>query len=316
MTDTATPIILDSNAKPVKTAEDSTEARDESGLDPCEQREVNRRAKLRAPMVYSIIREEGEEELSRPAISLFWSGIAAGIAMSTSVLCEGLLHHYTPVSQWQDLIVHFGYCIGFVIVILGRMQLFTENTITAVLPVVADFSRLKLYQLGRIWALVFVANMLGIAAAMALLAHGGIVADSVIDGMIAVSRPQMAMDFTTTLLHGIPAGFLVAVLVWMLPSARNSQLSVILLLTYVIALGGFAHVVAGSGKAFLLFFMGEAGLASVLGGFMLPALLGNLLGGTGLFTMLAYAQVREELVVRPRRSERDEPEAPMIIRDL
>jgi formate-nitrite transporter family protein len=268
---------------------------DDANLDNQEKREVDKRAKLRAPVVYSIIRQEGEEELSRPAVSLFWSGIAAGIVMSTSVLAEGLLHHFTPPTRSQELFVHFGYCVGFIIVVLGRMQLFTENTITAVLPVVAKFSRQKLYQLARIWALVFVANMVGIALAMGLWVHGGIVGHEAIEGMAAVSRSIIGQDFLTTLGYGVPAGFLVAVLVWMMPSARNSQFAVITLITYMIALGGFSHVVAGSGKAFLLWYLGEASLGFVVGGFMIPALIGNLIGGTGLFTMLAYAQVREEL---------------------
>jgi len=70
---------------------------------------------------------------------------------------------------------------------------------------------------------------------------------------------------------------------------------VIILITYVISLGEFSHVVAGSGEAWLLMLMGQTTFAGAVGGFILPALVGNLIGGTGLFAVLAHGQVRNEI---------------------
>ena len=259
-----------------------------------EERETERRSKLSPHAVYAMIERDGEEELQRPVVPLFWSGIAAGIAMSASVLAEGILQHYVPAAGWKDLVVHAGYCVGFLIVILGRLQLFTENTITVVLPVINDYRSSKLVDLSRVWAVVLLANMVGIAAAMAFLSSGYGASDYIVEGMLAVSRPLLDQDFLTTLGYGIPAGFLVAALVWILPNARESQFAAIVLLTYVIAAGGFSHVIAGSGEAFLLVFHGECDLWFALTGFTLPALIGNVIGGTGLFAMLAYGQVQGE----------------------
>jgi formate/nitrite transporter FocA (FNT family) len=93
----------------------------------------------------------------------------------------------------------------------------------------------------------------------------------------------------------IVTGWLIAALVWMLPSAEGTEIFVITLITYLIALGGFTHVVAGSAEAFYLWLAGPASLTQVVFGFLLPTLAGNLFGGTLLFAVLSYAQVREEI---------------------
>src|SRR5690625_6258320 len=106
-----------------------------------DQDEIHQRVSLRSPLIYEIIRKDGVVELSRPARSLFWSGIAAGLALSLSVYCEGAIFQALEGNSWQKLASSFGYSVGFLIVILGRLQLFTENTITVVLPGLADFTR-------------------------------------------------------------------------------------------------------------------------------------------------------------------------------
>ena len=120
-----------------------------------EKHEVEELKQLRVPVVYEIIREEGVEELKRPVPSLWWSGLAGGIAISVSVLAEGLLHRYLPDTQWRPLVENFGYCVGFLIVILGRLQLFTENTITVIFPLLTDFSKSHLYFTMRLWGVVY-----------------------------------------------------------------------------------------------------------------------------------------------------------------
>jgi formate/nitrite transporter FocA (FNT family) len=97
------------------------------------------------------------------------------------------------------------------------------------------------------------------------------------------------------MLMAMPAGFLVASIAWILPNARGSEFWVITLITYVIALGGFSHVVAGTGEAWLLMLTGSTSFFEAVGGFILPALLGNIIGGTGLFAVLAHGQVHYEI---------------------
>jgi len=109
-------------------------------LTEAEEEKVVERLSLRASAVYAIVKEEGEAELVRPTASLFWSGIVAGVAMGFSILTLALLRMHLPDTDWAPLITSFGYAAGFLIVVLGRQQLFTENTLTVVLPVLADRS--------------------------------------------------------------------------------------------------------------------------------------------------------------------------------
>lgn len=80
----------------------------------------------------------------------------------------------------------------------------------------------------------------------------------------------------------------IASIAWILPSARGNAVWVIVLITYVISLGEFSHVVAGSGEAWLLMWTRQTSFAGALDGFILPSLAGNLVGGTGLFAVLAH----------------------------
>ena len=253
--------------------------------------------RLSAREVYQSIRYDGEEEMARPLGSLWWSGIAAGIAIASSVVAKGLLHLELPDSPWRTVLEDFGYCAGFVLVVLGRMQLFTENTITVVLPLMARTSWHALFCTLRLWGVVFVANMVGtfVAAGFVVLVGKAATPDHLAAMLTIAEHAIVGRDFLTMLLLAVPAGFFVAALVWMLPNARGFEIWVIVLPTYLIAIGGFAHVVVGSMEVWLLVLSNELQVVDGLRGFIAPALLGNILGGTVLFSLLAYGQVRLEI---------------------
>jgi formate/nitrite transporter FocA (FNT family) len=250
---------------------------------------------LSAVAIYSVIRHEGEEELSRPATSLWWSGVAAGLGISTSVLAEAMLHDQLRGSPYQHLIENFGYTVGFCLVILSRLQLFTENTITVVLPILARPRRRKFLQAAKLWGIVFTANMAGTFLAAVLAIFARTTTPALTESMLEVSRHFAESSGVTALLLGIPAGFIIAALVWMLPSAKGTELFVIILFTYLIAACDFTHVIAGSNEVFLLVLNGEMNLGTAITSLIAPTLIGNIIGGTGLFAMLAYGQVHEEM---------------------
>src|SRR5680860_619988 len=110
------------------------EMSEEADLDRDEEQQVDEYETVHSSVIFEAIRREGEHELSRPFSALWWSGIAAGLAISTSVLCKGFLASILPHADWAEGVSNLGYTVGFLIVILGRMQLFTENTITPILP--------------------------------------------------------------------------------------------------------------------------------------------------------------------------------------
>ncbi len=99
-----------------------------------ERAEVRRRTAISAAVVHESVRLEGERELGRFPLALAWSGIAAGFSMGFSMIVEGLIQSMLPSSNWRPLVSSFGYTTGFLIVVLGRQQLFTENTLTPILP--------------------------------------------------------------------------------------------------------------------------------------------------------------------------------------
>jgi len=245
--------------------------------------------------LHRAVREAGQEELDRPVSSLFFSGLAAGMAIASSLIAEGALHAALPDTAWRTLIVSLGYPIGFLVVILGRMQLFTESTISATLPLVTKPSGWALRRTLRLWTVVLGANLLGTALAAAMIAAGLLGSSELRTAMIEVSSAITELSAGVTFVNAIPAGFMIAILAWSLPNARGQAFQVIAAITYVVAIGGFSHSVVGAVEAWLLLFVGETGVVQTLGGLMLPAILGNLLGGAGLFALLAHAQVRGEM---------------------
>lgn len=264
-------------------------------LEPIERETVQKRKAPSARVVHEIIRQEGVDELERPTASLIWSGAAAGVVIWLSVIAQGALMLKLPPSPWSPAIISLGYSVGFVVVILGRLQLFTESTIVAVLPLATDPSWSSLSRTLRLWALVFAANVAGTLAVALMVPLGGMFSSSLMAAMVDVALHGTEGTAQDIFLRGIPAGFVLATIAWLLPNAGGQQIWVVTLLTYVIAVAGFSHVVAGSAEAWLLATTGNTGFGTAIFGFILPALAGNIIGGSGLFAALAHAQVRSEL---------------------
>jgi formate/nitrite transporter FocA (FNT family) len=241
------------------------------------------------------VRRYGEEEMARPATSLWWSGLAAGLSMSFSLLAMAILHLHTPPAPWQALIIGLGYPVGFVMVVLARQQLFTENTITVVLPVLAQPSARNFGRAARMWAIVLAANFAGTLLAALFSSFTPVVTPELRESMLELSRAALRPGGWEMLFHGITAGFLMAALVWLIPAAESAQFFVVYLMAYLIGISDSAHIVAGSYEAFLLAASGELGAGALLGGFLVPVLAGNIVGGTALFAMLSYAQVMKEI---------------------
>jgi formate/nitrite transporter FocA (FNT family) len=241
------------------------------------------------------VRRLGEEEMARPVTSLWWSGLAAGLSISFSLLAQAILELHLPAAEWRPLVTSFGYSVGFVMVVLSRQQLFTENTITVVLPVMAQWSIVNLGRAARMWAVVLLANLAGTLFAAAFCSFAPVISADLKAQMLDISRHILGHGFLEATFRAVAAGFLMAAMVWLLPSSESGQFSVIVMMTYLIAAGGFMHVVAGSVEAFMLLCNGVANVQSVMLTFMAPALLGNIIGGTALFALLAYAQVMKEI---------------------
>lgn len=265
-------------------------------FDKVENAEIEDQRRLRADQVFEVVRRDGEEELSRPGSSLAWSGLAAGLAIGFSVITEATLHHRLPTdSVWAPVIADAGYAVGFILVILGKLQLFTENTITPVMPICYAPTRKNFTALGRLWMIVFAANMVGAALFGAFVVHSGAFSPEMIVEVVGISLHATDGTFLEILTKGIGAGFLIAALVWILANVKGGELFLVFVVTLVIALAEFSHVIAGAVEMTVLVLTGEMSFPGVVLGFIVPAFIGNVLGGTVLFTLIAYGQIREEL---------------------
>jgi formate/nitrite transporter FocA (FNT family) len=265
------------------------------GITEREIYDVEEMSSPRTPVIYEVVRRLGEEEMARPATSLWWSGVAAGLSISFSLLAQAILELHLPDEAWRPLVSGFGYCVGFLMVVLGSQQLFTESTITVVLPVFKDLSWPNIWRMGRLWAIVLVANFAGTLLAAIFCTFTPALPADLLHGMQNISRDLLGLGWWQMAFRGVSSGFLIAAMVWMIPSAESAKFAVITLMTYLIAIGGFTHIVAGSMEANMLMLHGDWEWWRMFGNFFVPVLLGNMVGGTALFALISYAQVMEEI---------------------
>ena len=265
------------------------------GISEQEIRDVEEMSAPRTPVIYEVVRRLGEEEMQRPTTSLWWSGIAAGLSISFSLLAQATFETHLPDAPWRPLVASLGYSVGFLMVILGRQQLFTESTITVVLPVFKGLSLVNLWRMSRLWAIVLAANLVGTLFAALFCSFTPVIGDELYHGMLVISRHMGELSFLQMFFRGIASGFLIAAMVWMIPSAESGKFAVVTVMTYLIAIGGFTHIVAGSMEAYLLVIVGDWQWWQMIVQFFLPVLTGNVVGGTALFALISYAQVMEEI---------------------
>lgn len=257
--------------------------------------EVEELSSPRTPVIYEIVCRHGEEEMARPIFSLWWSGVAAGMSISFSLLAQAILQTHLPDAPWRPLVTDLGYSVGFVMVVMSRQQLFTETTVTAVLPVMAAFDRNNVAKLARMWGVVLIANFAGTLFAALFCEFTPVLTPELFNGMIEVSRHILGHSLPEMFFRAIAAGFLMAAMVWLIPSAEGAQFFVIVLMASLISAGNFMHIVAGSVEAFLLVLNGQLGWLAMLDQFVIPVFFGNVVGGTALFALIAYAQVMKEI---------------------
>jgi formate/nitrite transporter FocA (FNT family) len=265
----------------------------ESPLSDREIGEADQRSSPSAKIVHEAIRLEGTEELERPWRSLAWSGLAAGLTMGASMLGQGLLRARLPEAPWRELIASFGYAAGFVFVTMGRQQLFTETTLTVMLPVLHGTHKVR--DIARYWSLVFAANIIGTLLFAAAAAAPHVFPADAVGAFRELGVKAVEPGFVDILLKAIVAGWLIALMVWLMPAADSARILIIVAITWLIAAGEFSHVFAGSVEAGFAAMTGAIGCGDYLVGFLVPAFIGNSIGGIVFVALLNHAQVKEEI---------------------
>ncbi|GAB3196918.1 formate/nitrite transporter FocA (FNT family) [Pontibacter aydingkolensis] len=152
-----------------------------------------------AQSIHNTIYQEAESELDRPTSVLFWSGLAAGLSMGFSMIAEGLLMAYLPDAEWSILVSNFGYSMGFLIVILGKQQLFKENTLTPILPLLRRKNADTFFNVLRLWG----GNLLGVLLIAMVTARTAAFDAHVHKTFTEIGRKVMEPDFGAVLVRGI-----------------------------------------------------------------------------------------------------------------
>ncbi|MDX2150784.1 MAG: formate/nitrite transporter family protein [Bryobacteraceae bacterium] len=258
---------------------------------PSERDQVRERSDVSAGGLHAIVRRLGEEELERKAMALAFSAVAAGMTIGFSLVAQAVLQAHLPETQWKPLVVRLGYPVGFLLVILGKQQLFTENTLTPVLPVLTHRTATVFQKLLRLWGIVLAGNLVGAHLMAWLLAVTPAMGPSYKAAMSELSLEMLGVDPWTALVRGVFAGWLIAMVAWLRPSAPREQIPLIAVLTYLVAAGEFTHVVAGAVEALYPVMTGEAPYLPVMAGWIAPTLAGNVLGGVTFVAALNHAQV-------------------------
>ena len=244
-------------------------------------------------IVYEAVHAEGEHELKRSGAELALSGFAAGLSMGFSMVAEALLRVRLPEAPWTPLISKLGYSVGFLIVILGRQQLFTKNTLTVILPLLREKKVGMLRDVARLWALVLATNLFGAFIFAWFAAHSNAFSPEARTVFTSLGQAAVEPGFSAILVRSIVSGWLIALMVWLLPFAETARIWVIIIMAYVVGLADLPHIVAGSVETFYLVTTGALSIWNWVVEFFIPALIGNVIGGVALVAVGAHAEYFE-----------------------
>src|SRR3954464_5452274 len=285
----------DSRDEPPTKSEEEKKAEPSNPFGKKSVRQPETGTRLSALEIHENIRAPAVEELVRPASSLFFSSFAAGMLIGFSFLASAFASHYVP-EPYKEPLVALAYPVGFLFVIMGRSELFTENTLEPVIPLLHKRDARTLRQMLRMWGILIVGNLVGALLFAWVLGRTTMIDASLHPSLQEVSSKALEGGFGEVFYKAIFGGWLIALLPWVLASTADTtaQIAMIWLTTAPISAFHFRHSIAGSVEVFYRAVTATSGWGEVLGGFVVPALLGNAIGGVVMVALFNYAQVAEE----------------------
>jgi formate/nitrite transporter FocA (FNT family) len=242
-----------------------------------------------AQEIYQQVEKNAKEELKRSSVSLAISGFTGGIFMGLSALGVGIIVARLGSTPSAFVISRMFYPLGFIVVILGRSQLFTENTLYPVALVLTEPK--QIWNTMRLWATVLPSNMLG---ALTFAALAGLTRAMPADVVQAISGLGLAAEHQpagTIFWSGVVAGWIIATAAWLVSGSHSITGSVMIIwaLTFVVGLGNFAHCIATSGEILTAVLTHQLPWVAYPQWFG-PAVAGNICGGIVMVTLLEYGQ--------------------------
>jgi len=245
--------------------------------------------------IYEQVANNARQELGRSSISLAISGLAGGIFMGLSAMGNAIaIALLTPAGAAPTpttlFVAKMFYPLGFIVVILGRSQLFTENTLYPVALVLAEKNHF--WNTMRLWAVVLPFNVIGALAFAVLATWTHALPPACVESLAQLGLDAVHHPAATIFWSGVMGGWIIATVAWLVSGSHSitGSVMIIWMLAFVVGLGNFAHCIAASGEVFAAVLTGRAPWATFPAWF-LPAVAGNICGGVGMVTLLEYGQV-------------------------
>src|SRR5665213_3463412 len=245
--------------------------------------------------IYEQVANNARQELGRSSVALAISGLAGGIFMGLSGLGNAiaialLTAPGTEPTNTTLFIAKMFYPLGFIVVILGRSQLFTENTLYPVALVLSE--KKHLWKTLRLWGIVLPSNVLGALAFAAIAGLTGALHTNMVHALSQLGLEALHHPSQTIFWSGVMGGWIIATVAWLVSGSHSitGSVMIIWMLAFVVGLGNFAHCIAASGEILTAVLVGQASLTSFLHWLWL-AVAGNICGGVGMVTLLEYGQV-------------------------
>ncbi len=242
-----------------------------------------------ANQIYNQVAQNARQELARNSISLAISGVAGGLTMGLTGLSVSILLSMVGSTPAGKIVAYFFYPLGFMVVILGRSQLFTENTLYPVALMLAE--KRHLLSTLRLWAIVFPANILGALLFALLAVKTGALRPEYLAELSRLGVEAQSVPMSHAFWSGVVGGWIIAMVAWLVSASHSITGSVLLIwsMTFIVGLGHFAHCIATSGEMLSSVLYGQLHAAQFFA-WLLPATAGNITGGVLLVTLLEYGQ--------------------------
>jgi formate/nitrite transporter FocA (FNT family) len=246
-------------------------------------------ARPSAEEIYQQVASNARQELARSNTALAISGFGGGAFMGFSALGTTLGVALLGTSPTAHVLACMFYPLGFIVVIIGRSQLFTENTLYPVALVLAE--KRELWNTLRLWSIVLPSNVAGALAFSLLAARTSALEPRFVDalswlGVLGLSHPTGALFWS-----GVIGGWMIALTAWLVSGSHSitGSVALIWMLTYIVGLGNFAHCIASSCEILVAVLTHHASWMDYARWFG-PAVAGNICGGVVLVTILEYGQ--------------------------
>nr|WP_303646841.1 formate/nitrite transporter family protein [Haloarchaeobius salinus] len=239
--------------------------------------------------------ETGVHEMNRERSGLLLSGLSAGLDIGFGPLLMAVVLTLSAGGFGDlttELLLASVYSVGFMFVIIGRSELFTEHTTLAVIPVLDGQASVR--QLARLWGLVYLGNLVGgflFTLLVVLLMPGlGVVETAAFE---EIALKLVTHELQWLFIAGVFAGWLMGLLAWLITAAQEttSRLILILIVTGAIGILHLPHSIAGNVEVLFGLFVSPAITVVDYLAFLVLATIGNAVGGAVFVALLKYGHV-------------------------